>query len=155
MRCVSESVNEYIISAQRSFYQNDFRTRVQTIMWCNLMKEFRIYVPKRDQYMPTRKNLTRLITGLPLLPDGTTATKIMLTEVEPNGEFSSHVDEYHHVFYFIAGQGRGHVDNRYYDIVPNTIVEVPAGVLHGYQNTGSEPMQLISINIPASCLSQS
>ncbi|MFW9847677.1 MAG: cupin domain-containing protein [Candidatus Thorarchaeota archaeon] len=112
------------------------------------MKEPRIYVPKSDQYMPTRKDLTRLITGFPLLPEGFTATKIMLTKVAPNGEFSSHVDEYHHVFYFISGQGRGHVDNRYYDIVPQTIVEVPAGIVHGYQNLGSEPMQLVSINIP-------
>ena len=36
-----------------------------------------------------------------------------------------------------------------YDIRPGIAVEIAAGEAHGYRNTGSGPIYLITVNIPA------
>ncbi|MHA2213132.1 MAG: cupin domain-containing protein [Candidatus Thorarchaeota archaeon] len=82
-----------------------------------------------------------------------------LTQVHPGGKFSSHRDEYDHVFYFIDGNGKGWIGEETYDIRPHRIVEVPAGELHGYENTSEKTMLLITVNshmcLPTCCRVQS
>jgi mannose-6-phosphate isomerase-like protein (cupin superfamily) len=115
-----------------------------------MVKESRIYDMNKIDLIGIRKDLTEKISGHTLIPEGLTSTKVMITRVGPNGEFSPHQDDYHHVFYFISGTGVGQVGLEEYTIRPGTIVEVPAGTLHAYKNTSDEPLFLVTINIPVS-----
>jgi mannose-6-phosphate isomerase-like protein (cupin superfamily) len=109
----------------------------------------RIYNITDQDFIVTRKSLTKGVYGLTLIPEEFSTTKVSLTKVEPNGVFSNHIDEYHHVFYFIKGHGIGYLDDEEYSIEPGRIVEIPAGTPHGYRNTSPENMLLITMNIPA------
>ena len=109
----------------------------------------RIYDISDQEFSVTRKNLTKGVYGFPLIPEELSRTKVTLTKVESNGVFSTHIDNYHHVFYFIKGQGIGYLEDEEYTIEPGRIVEIPAGTPHGYRNTSQESMLLITMNIPA------
>jgi mannose-6-phosphate isomerase-like protein (cupin superfamily) len=102
-----------------------------------------------QEFTATRKNLTKGVHGIDLISDDLSSIKVTLTRVMPQGEFSPHKDDYHHVFYFIEGQGIGLLDDEEYIIKPNRIVDIPAGTLHGYRNTSKKNMHLITLNIPA------
>ena len=102
-----------------------------------------------QEFVATRKTLTKGVYGLPLISEELSTIKVTLTKVEPNGEFSTHTDDYHHIFYFIKGQGIGTLDDEEYPIKPGRIVKIPAGTPHGYRNTSSENLLLITMNILA------
>jgi mannose-6-phosphate isomerase-like protein (cupin superfamily) len=101
-----------------------------------------------QDFVATRKDLTEGVDGLDLIPDELSTIKVTLTRVMPQGEFSTHKDDYHHVFYFIEGKGKGLLGNEEYSIKPGRIVDVPAGTFHGYRNTSQKTMLLITMNIP-------
>jgi mannose-6-phosphate isomerase-like protein (cupin superfamily) len=109
----------------------------------------RIYHITDQKFTATRKTLTKGVYGVSLISEDLSPTIATLTKVEPNGEFSTHIDEYHHLFYFIKGKGVGYLDDEVYKIEPGLVVEIPAGTSHGYQNTSKERMLLITMNIPA------
>jgi mannose-6-phosphate isomerase-like protein (cupin superfamily) len=108
----------------------------------------RIYNVTDQEFTTTRKNLTTGVYGVSLIPDELSKTRVTLTKVEPNGVFSTHIDNYHHIFYFLQGHGIGYLDEEEYSIEPGLIVEIPAGTPHGYRNTSQENMLLITMNIP-------
>ena len=110
--------------------------------------ERRVYDIKDQDFAVTRRPLVEGVSGLSLIPKDLTNFKITLTKVEPGGKFSLHRDDYHHVLYFISGIGW--LEEEQYDIRPDRIVEIPAGILHGYMNSSNETMILITVNIPLS-----
>ena len=112
------------------------------------MIQKRFYELKELEWKTTRKDLTKDVFGKSLLPEESTNVKIVLTKVEPGGEFALHKDPYHHVFYFIEGRGVGWLGAETYEIKPDLVVEVPAGEQHGYKNTGKENIVLLTVNIP-------
>ncbi len=112
------------------------------------MKESRIYNINEINMTGIRKDLTKNISGHSIIPQDLTSTKVVITKVEQNGEFSLHQDGYHHVFYFISGTGMGLIGSNEYAIRSGTIVEIPAGTPHSYKNTSEEPLLLVTINIP-------
>ncbi|MFQ6126280.1 MAG: cupin domain-containing protein [Candidatus Heimdallarchaeota archaeon] len=112
------------------------------------MLQKRTYKLKDLEWTALRKDLTKGIFGKSLIPGELTNVKIMLTRVVPGGEFTIHKDPYHHVFYFIEGQGKGWLGDVSYKINPDLVVEVPAGELHGYKNTGVKDLLFLTINIP-------
>jgi mannose-6-phosphate isomerase-like protein (cupin superfamily) len=95
-----------------------------------------------------RPELTREVFGKSLLSSELTAVKAVLTRVGPGGEFASHRDAYHHLLYFLAGEGEGWLGEERYAIHPGMAVEVPAGVEHGYRNSGEEDLLLLTLNVP-------
>ena len=95
-----------------------------------------------------RSDLTTKVFGKPLIPKEWSNVKMSLTKVEPGGKFPLHIDNYHHIFYFIKGEGIGIIDKKEYEIKPELIVEVPAGKEHGYENTGNDDLILITVNLP-------
>lgn len=103
---------------------------------------------KKDQWQPTRENITKDVLGKNLLPSKITEVKAVLTRVTPGGEFRKHTDEYHHIFYFLKGRGIGWLGKKQYQIAPNTLVQVPKGTIHGYKNTSNKVMLLITFNLP-------
>jgi quercetin dioxygenase-like cupin family protein len=95
---------------------------------------------------PVRPALTSGIFGKTLLDTG---TKMVLTRVEPGGEFAGHVDPYGHLFYVLSGEGLALSGDREYPLKPGTVLQIPAGENHSYRNTGSEHLVLLSLNLPA------
>ncbi len=112
------------------------------------MFQKRVYELEELEWKASCKGLTKGVFRKSLVPRELTDVKIVLTKVEPGGKFSPHKDPYHHVFYFIKGQGEGQLRDGSYEIKPNLVVEVPAGELHGYKNIGEEDLLLITVNIP-------
>ncbi|UCE11511.1 MAG: cupin domain-containing protein [Candidatus Thorarchaeota archaeon] len=108
----------------------------------------RVYDVEERDLKATRPSHTEGIMGVPLIPEGVTKVTVTLTQVAPGGKFTSHRDDYHHVFYFISGHGKGWIGDEAYEIKPRRAVEVPAGELHGYENTSDQTIQLVTINIP-------
>jgi len=101
-------------------------------------------------FVPVRKTETSGVLGRSLLPDGMSNVKVTLTRVSPKGKFTLHRDDYHHVIYIIKGEGEVILDNATFGLGPGALVEIPAGVTHGYQNTSDEVLEMIVMNIPAS-----
>ncbi len=72
----------------------------------------------------------------------------MLTKVVPGGKFSVHRDNYHHLFYFLSGEGIVQVEDKQVVARPGLTVRVEAGEMHAYENTGTEDLVLLSLNLP-------
>ncbi|NHJ86874.1 MAG: cupin domain-containing protein [Asgard group archaeon] len=97
-------------------------------------------------WVETRKDLTSKILTKELVPKNIIIEKMTLTRVEPGGVFRTHVDSYHHIFYFLTGNGIITIDSKQYTIKPEMVVTIPAGTSHGYENTGKNELMLITIN---------
>ena len=96
------------------------------------------------EWQPVRPELTSGVTGK-LLRDG--STRIVLTRVEPGGSFPAHVDDYAHQFHFLSGSGVVQLEEQQLDVGPGVSVQVDAGELHGYENSGEDDLILISMNL--------
>ena len=99
------------------------------------------------EWQPVRPGMARGVYGKTLLADG---VKVVLTRVTSGGGFSVHQDDYGHLFYFLSGQGVVWVEGRRFEALPGLAVRVSAGQAHAYENTGTEDMTLISVNLPGS-----
>jgi quercetin dioxygenase-like cupin family protein len=108
----------------------------------------KVYYLKASDWEPVRPGLTKGITGRRLAPKGTRDMDVTVTKVEPGGEFSLHQDPYHHVIYVVQGKGEASLGDEVYPIGPDTVVEIPAGEVHAYRNTGSTDVVLVTVNIP-------
>ncbi len=106
-----------------------------------------MYYITDKEWKETRPKDTINVFGKSLIPQEWSDVKMVLTKVETQGEFSTHIDDYHHVFYYLEGSGIGWIDDEEYEIKPGLVVEVPAGKRHGYRNTGSQELMLITLNI--------
>ena len=94
----------------------------------------------------TKPAIATGVFGSRIVPDEGKVRAVTLTRVEPNGEFSPHVDDYDHVFLLIEGKGMGWLGEDSYDIKPRLIVRVPAGQSHSYRNTTDSDLILLTIN---------
>lgn len=81
--------------------------------------------------------------------DGAPNYALRIIEVAPGGHTPRHTHPYEHENFVVEGQGRVLIDDTWHDIGPGSVVFVPAGVLHTYENTGAEPFKFLC-GIPAS-----
>ena len=95
---------------------------------------------------PVRPALTSGVFGRTMLD---TATKMVLTRVEPGGGFAPHLDPYGHLMYILSGSGLAVCAGCEFQLAPGIALQIAAGEEHSYRNTGSEPLVLISLNLPA------
>ncbi|MFX0113005.1 MAG: cupin domain-containing protein [Candidatus Hodarchaeota archaeon] len=114
------------------------------------MIQKRVYRLNEMSWEILRKDFAKKVFGKTLIPEELTDIKVVLTKVEPGGAFSLHKDPYYHILYFIEGEGEGWLEDETYQIKPGTVVNVPAGVSHGYKNMGEENLLLLTMNIPTS-----
>ncbi|MHA1212722.1 MAG: cupin domain-containing protein [Candidatus Heimdallarchaeota archaeon] len=112
------------------------------------MVKYRQYRISYEDLSPVRSDFTSGISGKAILPKEWSDIKLTITKVVSQGEFPAHIDAYHHIFYFISGIGTLIIEDEQIDITPGLVVEIPAGLSHGYKNTGSEEMILLTGNIP-------
>jgi quercetin dioxygenase-like cupin family protein len=108
----------------------------------------RVYHLEASDWKRIRQELTKGIVGKALVPKGTKDIDVTVTRVEPGGEFSLHVDPYHHVFYIFQGEGEVLLGEDVHPLGPQTVVDVPAGEVHAYRNKGDMEMILLTLNIP-------
>ncbi len=101
---------------------------------------------KHLEWSPVRPGVATGVLGHGLVPKGAATQSVSITKVPPGCEFSTHTDQYHHVFCFLGGSGEGWIGQEKYDISPQMVVRVSAGTAHGYRNTGNEELFLITIN---------
>ena len=111
--------------------------------------EKRIYELEESRYKPLRPDITKGVVSRSLIPEKAGVIAASLVRVRPGGEFSLHQDTYHHVLCFLEGHGEGSVEDEIYQIRRGIVAEIPAGMSHGYKNTGDEEMLLITVNISA------
>ena len=111
------------------------------------MNQTRVYDIEKSDFNTTRREITTGVSGYSLLPQDSLVSKLILTRVQPGGVFHKHRDSYHHLFYFIKGEGEIILSDETYEIKPGRVVEVPAGETHGYKNTAEDEMLLLTINI--------
>ena len=97
------------------------------------------------EWKPVRPEITSGVFGKAML-DG--PLKAVLTRVEPGGTFRMHVDPYGHLFYFLSGEGLVWVDGDRSEARPGVVARIDAGAAHAYENTGTEDLVLVSLNIP-------
>lgn len=109
----------------------------------------RVYDARKVQWQPLRPDVSRGVNAKAIVPKEMSGTTVTIARVDPLGEFKTHTDEYGHAFYFLEGTGEGWIGDVSYDIRPGIAVEIAAGEAHGYRNTGSGPIYLITVNIPA------
>ena len=93
-----------------------------------------------------RPALTSGVFGRTLLD---TATKIVLTRVEPGGGFAPHLDRYGHLMYVLSGSGLAVCSGCEFPLAAGIVLQIAAGEEHSYRNTGPEPLVLIAVNLPA------
>jgi len=98
------------------------------------------------EWKPVRPEITDGVFGRAML-DG--SIKAVLTRVSPGGKFKMHADKYAHLFYFLSGEGSVWIGDKRSDVRTGVVVQVDAGVMHAYENTGREDLILVSLNIPA------
>jgi mannose-6-phosphate isomerase-like protein (cupin superfamily) len=98
-------------------------------------------------WRPVRPDVAREVYGKTLLAEG---VKVVLTRVAPGGGFSTHWDDYGHLFYFLGGEGLVWVRERQCLARAGLAVRVAAGEAHAYENTGADDLVLISVNVPGS-----
>lgn len=76
------------------------------------------------------------------------SSQIVLMSVEPGDDIGEETHEVDQVLVFVAGTGEAVLDGERSPIGPNSLVAVPAGTLHNFINTGSEPLKLYTIYAP-------
>lgn len=100
-------------------------------------------------WKPVRPDVASDVFGKVLL-DG--PTKAVLTRVAPGGRFAPHRDPYGHLFYVLEGQGRVLVGKEEHAVGPGSAIRIVPGEEHGYENTGSGDLVLLSLNLPEKSL---
>ena len=75
-------------------------------------------------------------------------SQVVLMSVEPGDEIGEETHEVDQVLVFVSGEGQAVLDGRKSGIKADSLVEVPAGTLHNFINTGSEPLKLFTIYAP-------
>jgi quercetin dioxygenase-like cupin family protein len=91
----------------------------------------------------TREIYRKPLTGL-LFPS---RFKASLTLAKPGGEFPEHADPYTHIFYILEGAGEAWVEAEKIPWKKGTALTVPTGRKHGYRNTGTGDLLLITLNL--------
>ena len=94
---------------------------------------------------PVRPALTSGVSGKTLLDAG---AKMVFTRVEPGGGFAAHVDPYGHLLYILSGSGVAGAGGAEYQLAAGLVLAIEAGEEHYYRNTGAQPLELISLNLP-------
>lgn len=81
--------------------------------------------------------------------DGAPNYALRVIEVAPGGHTPTHTHPYEHENFVVEGQGRVLIDDTWHEIGPGSVVFVPAGVLHTYENAGETPFKFLC-GIPTS-----
>jgi len=75
-----------------------------------------------------------------------TDTSIFVVRTPPGGFVNLHTHPYPETFVVLRGRGRWTAGDQVTEPVPDAIVVVPPGTLHGFRNIGDEPLLVVSVH---------
>lgn len=70
------------------------------------------------------------------------------SKIAPGGRSTPHRDPYNHAFFVTKGTGTVRIGTRTWDIEPGSIVRIPIGELHGFENNGAEDLEFLVVYDP-------
>ncbi len=71
--------------------------------------------------------------------DGAPHYALRLIEVEPGGHTPFHAHPFEHENFVVSGRGRLRIGEAWHEVGAGSVMFVPAGVDHTFENTGEEP----------------
>ncbi|MEU4673205.1 cupin domain-containing protein [Amycolatopsis sp. NPDC023774] len=80
--------------------------------------------------------------------DYTSVYSVQLSKIGPGGKSKLHRDPYNHAFYVTAGTGSVRIGKDSWDVEPGSVVKIPAGLPHGFSNTGDVDLEFVVIYCP-------
>ncbi len=75
--------------------------------------------------------------------DGAPNYALRVIEVAPGGHTPRHAHPYEHENFVIEGQGRVLLNGQWHEVGPGSVIFVPAGMEHTYENTGETPFRFL------------
>src|SRR5918994_6477539 len=75
-------------------------------------------------------------------------SQLVLMSIEPGDDIGEETHEVDQVLVFVKGKGEAVLEGQKSAIEGGSLVSVPAGTLHNFINTGSEPLKLFTIYSP-------
>jgi quercetin dioxygenase-like cupin family protein len=81
--------------------------------------------------------------------DGAPNYALRMIEVQAGGHTPKHTHPYEHENFVVEGQGRVLLEDQWHAVGPGSVVFVPAGALHCYENMGEAPFRFLC-GIPTS-----
>jgi quercetin dioxygenase-like cupin family protein len=81
--------------------------------------------------------------------DGAPFYSLRIIEVGPGGHTPDHTHPFEHENFVVEGRGRVLIGATWHNVVPGSVVFVPAGVRHTYANAGETPFRFLC-GIPTS-----
>jgi mannose-6-phosphate isomerase-like protein (cupin superfamily) len=75
-------------------------------------------------------------------------SQLVLMSIEPGDEIGEEAHSVDQILAFVEGTGEAIVDGTRNRIEAGSLVAVPAGTLHNFVNTGSQPLKLYTIYSP-------
>lgn len=75
-------------------------------------------------------------------------SQLVLMSVEPGDEIGEETHKVDQILVFVDGEGQAVLDGKKSKVKANSLVEVPAGTLHNFINTGDTPLKLYTIYAP-------
>jgi mannose-6-phosphate isomerase-like protein (cupin superfamily) len=79
-------------------------------------------------------------------PHAGTGTSMFIVRTPPGRFVELHTHPYAETFVLLAGSGRWTAGETILDIEAEHVISVPAETLHGFRNTGSVPLLVVSVH---------
>jgi quercetin dioxygenase-like cupin family protein len=83
--------------------------------------------------------------------DRTPNYALRLIEVAPGGHTPFHAHPFEHENFVLSGKGRLRIEDEKHEVGPGSVMFVPAGMSHNFENAGAEPFRFLC-GIPVSRL---
>jgi mannose-6-phosphate isomerase-like protein (cupin superfamily) len=74
--------------------------------------------------------------------------QVVVMTIQPGEEIGEETHGGDQILFFVDGSGEAVLDGQSSPVSPNDMVFVPAGTLHNFVNTGSEPLRLVTTYAP-------
>lgn len=75
--------------------------------------------------------------------DGAPNYALRVIEVAPGGHTPRHAHPYEHENFVVEGQGRVLLNGQWHEVGPGSVIFVPAGTEHTYENIGQTPFRFL------------
>ena len=74
--------------------------------------------------------------------------QVVAMTIQPGGEIGEETHDGDQILFFVAGEGEAVLEGESEPVRANDMVFVPAGTLHNFVNTGSQPLRLVTTYAP-------
>jgi mannose-6-phosphate isomerase-like protein (cupin superfamily) len=74
--------------------------------------------------------------------------QVVAMTIQPGDEIGEETHDGDQILFFVVGEGEAVLEGEAEPVRANDMVFVPAGTLHNFMNTGSEPLRLVTTYAP-------